>query len=74
MPARDVQRAPVFVPFFRGGPVTAEHGRPVLGDAPPSGDAIRRADAAMAASEHGLCPFCYAPIDEEGFCTDKECR
>lgn len=51
-----------------------DHGRPVRGDAPPSADAIRRADAAMAATERGECPFCYSALDEEGFCTDKECR
>lgn len=45
-----------------------EHGRPVLGDALPSGDAIRRADAAIARAAKGLCPECEAPLNEDGGC------
>lgn len=40
----------------------------------PTGDTVRKTDAAMAASDRGECPFCYAPIDEEGFCTSEDCR
>lgn len=40
----------------------------------PTGKTISKTDAAMAASDRRECPFCYSPIDEEGFCTNQECR
>jgi hypothetical protein len=40
----------------------------------PTAATVVKTDAAMAAIERNECPFCWAPLDEEGFCTNQECR
>lgn len=41
---------------------------------PPTSATVRKTDEAMAHTARNECPFCYAPMDEEGFCSNKECR
>lgn len=38
----------------------------------PTGDTVRKADAAMARTEKGLCPSCAKPVNEDGGCRPCE--
>jgi hypothetical protein len=47
---------------------------PSLGWVMPTGETVRKADAAMARLAKQLCPFCGLSLDEDGRCDREGCQ